>query len=106
RDYRCLHFLRSPHLKQLQELLSHPESTSRRTSSSSCIMHDVGIIVAYTFCEALPSSSYKSFHIFYRISRTSYGRSLFSHALCMMSGLSLPRLFFAKLSPCPFMHYA
>src|SRR4029453_19260772 len=64
-------------------------------------MHDVGIIVAYTFCEALTSSSYKSFHIFYRISRTSYGRALFSHALCIMSGLLLPRLFFAKLSPCP-----
>jgi len=25
-------------------------------------MHDVGIIVAYTFCEALTSSSYKSFY--------------------------------------------
>jgi len=69
-------------------------------------MHDVGIIVAYTFCEALTSSSYKSFHIFYRISRTSYGRSLFSHALCIMSGLSLPRLFLrsSHLAPSCIMH--
>jgi hypothetical protein len=39
-------------------------------------MHDVGIIVAYTFCEALTSSSYKGFHIFYRIFPLALSRPL------------------------------
>jgi hypothetical protein len=69
-------------------------------------MHNVGIIVATLFCEALTSAYYKGFHISYRINHASYGSALAPYALCPESGLSLPTLFCEALTSPPPMHYA